>query len=550
MRRKNTLYMGIGKWFESIKRRSGFRRPDGFEKPKHAGIRLKAAEVLVLLAVIAVPVAVLALSGGGKKQADDPYREVISASDENQTYMSSKTNVVELEVGAPAPSPSPSPLPSPTPLLISKGTTDSELVPRIQERLMELGYMDEDEPTDYYGPNTKLAVELFQRKHGLEIDGYVGEQTYALLMSDQATKYTVSVGAKGTDVYELQIRLRELGYIDKATEYFGTETEAAVKKFQERNGLSADGTVGEMTRELLYSEDAKANAISYGEKSDEVLNYQKKLSTLGYLTSEPDGNFGKDTVAAVKRFQMRNGLIADGYLGPQTKQLLLSKDAEANALAIGMNGRDVEEVQERLVELRYLKKATGYFGSDTDAAVRSFQSRNGLKADGKVGKQTMSKLFDSGAKKASSTSGSSGSSGSGSTPSDPGSPPADSPAVTAGVETFIAIAESKLGSRYVRAGKGPNTFDCSGFVYWCLNQAGVKQGYMTSASWQKTTKYRRITSMSEIKRGDVISYKGHVGIALGDGKMIDASSSQGKVRITSINSSYWQRNFVAAFRIF
>jgi peptidoglycan hydrolase-like protein with peptidoglycan-binding domain len=434
-------------------------------------------------------------------------------------------------------------------MLITKGTTDSALVPGIQERLMELGYMDEDEPTDYFGPNTKLAVELFQRKHGLTIDGYVGETTYKLLMSDQATKYSVSIGAEGTDVHELQIRLRELGYINKATDYFGTETESAVKKFQETNGLSADGTVGEQTLELLYSEDAKANAISYGERSDEVLSYQKRLAKLGYLTSDPDGNFGKDTVAAVKRFQERNGLIADGYVGPQTKQLLMSSDAEANALTIGASGRDVEEVQQRLKELNYLKKVTGYYGSDTEAAVRNFQNRNGLKADGKVGKQTMSKLFGSSAKKASSSSGSSSSSGD-TPPSDQGSSSPDSPAVTANVETFISVAESKLGSRYVRGGKGPTTFDCSGFVYWCLNQAGVKQGYMTSASWQKTTRYQRIGSMSEIRRGDVISFRGHVGIALGDGKMIDASSGQGKVRITNLSTSYWQRNFVCAYRIF
>ena len=120
------------------------------------------------------------------------------------------------------------------------------------------------------------------------------------------------------------------------------------------------------------------------------------------------------------------------------------------------------------------------------------------------------------------------------------------------METFISVAKSKMGSKYVRGGKGPNTFDCSGFVYWCLNQAGVSQSYMTSASWQKTTKYQRISSMSSLKRGDVISYKGHVGIYLGDGQMIDASSSEGKIRICSNiqSSSYWTRNFVCGFRIF
>ena len=43
---------------------------------------------------------------------------------------------------------------------------------------MELGYMDYDEPTEKYGSVTKEAVEVFQRRHGLTVDGYIGEETY------------------------------------------------------------------------------------------------------------------------------------------------------------------------------------------------------------------------------------------------------------------------------------------------------------------------------------------------------------------------------------
>ena len=126
-----------------------------------------------------------------------------------------------------------------------------------------------------------------------------------------------------------------------------------------------------------------------------------------------------------------------------------------------------------------------------------------------------------------------------------------------GVEAFIAYAESKLGVKYVSGGKGPDKFDCSGFVYWCLNQAGVKQSYMTSKGWQTCKKYKRLLSMSELKRGDVLVFsgtgsgKGHVGIYLGGGKMIDASSSAGMVRITNsvLTGSYWKEHFLMAYRI-
>ena len=59
----------------------------------------------------------------------------------------------------------------------------------MQERLMELGYMDNDEPTQLFGPATKNAVQLFQRKNSLDIDGCVGDETWNLLFSDQAQKY-------------------------------------------------------------------------------------------------------------------------------------------------------------------------------------------------------------------------------------------------------------------------------------------------------------------------------------------------------------------------
>ena len=126
-----------------------------------------------------------------------------------------------------------------------------------------------------------------------------------------------------------------------------------------------------------------------------------------------------------------------------------------------------------------------------------------------------------------------------------------------GVEAFIDIAESRLGCKYVRGAKGPDKFDCSGFVYWCLNQAGVKQSYMTSIAWRSCSKYMRIKSMSNLKRGDVLVFKGksmssgHVGIYLGGGKMIDASSSKGKVRITDgvLTGTYWKEHFLMAYRI-
>ena len=200
--------------------------------------------------------------------------------------------------------------------------TDDRSVAKIQERLMQLGFMEFSEPTEHYGPITMEAVKLFQRQNDLTQDGIIGQQTIAMLFDDNAKSYLLKKGMDGDDVKRVQSRLYELGYLAKAelvTGHFGDDTEAAVKAVQKANYLTADGKIGVMTFELLYSEDVKANLISFGDKSDVVLECQKRLKELGYLTTTPDGFYGEDTLAAVKLFQSRNDCIVDGFLGPSTR---------------------------------------------------------------------------------------------------------------------------------------------------------------------------------------------------------------------------------------
>ena len=116
---------------------------------------------------------------------------------------------------------------------------------------------------------------------------------------------------------------------------------------------------------------------------------------------------------------------------------------------------------------------------------------------------------------------------------------------------MITEAEKYLGYPYVWGGSSPATsFDCSGFVYWCINKAGISQGYMTSYMWRSCTRYQRNNNINNVKRGDVIVYYGHVAICSGKWTMIDASQSNGRIVERSFNSNYWHRNFICSFRIF
>lgn len=456
---------------------------------------------------------------------------------------------------------------TPAPEFYTIGVKHSS-VAEIQQRLMDLGFMDYAEPTQLYGTITAEAVMLFQRQNDLKQDGIIGPETKEMLLSETAKKYTAKLGMSGNDITRIQTRLYEMGYLgdsSQITGVFDESTQNAVIKMQSNNGIDADGKVGSVTAELIYSGEAKANLLSYGDKSDVILACQERLKELGYLTTKPDGSYGNDTVAAVKQFQSRNDLVVDGYLGPTTRDALNGSGAVANGIMLGDSGDTVKRVQELLNKYGYLasKNATGYYGDVTEAAVKAFQANNGLNPDGNVGIKTMAKLTGSDVEKASSSnsgnsssgsnnnSGSSNDSGNNDSESSEDSEPDshDTKVTSSSVSALLKVARSKVGKPYVWSSKGPNSFDCSGYVYWCLNQAGVNQSYITSSGWRNVGKYQKVSSFSNIKAGDIVVVRGHVGIAAGDGMVYDASSSSGRIVYRSLGK-WWRSNFIVAWRIF
>lgn len=429
-----------------------------------------------------------------------------------------------------------------------------------QARLMDLGYMDPDEPTEAFGDQLHHALIGFQQHNGLTADGVLNEQTYALLIGGGAKEFVMQEGDTGDDVKEVQDRLYELGYLDYGSRNgtFGETTAAAVRSFQSTNRLKVDGKVGAKTLNTLYSGDVIGNYFKSGDSDDSIIPLQKQLQKLGYLDANYacKGKMDGKTVSAIKLFQEANGLVRDGCLGPATTDMIRSGDAIAYAMRLGMSGSDVRNAQKRLSRLGYISpnQITGYYGETTAEAVMDFQKRNNLAQDGEIGARTLEKLNSDKAKAAPNAGKKTPTPKPGKTTPTPG----EAEGKRKGVEKLIKIAEEKLGSPYVRGAKGPDAFDCSGFVYWCLNQAGIKQAYMTSIIWRTCSKYKRINAMGDLKRGDILVFRGetmesgHVGIYLGDGKMIDASSSRGQVRVTETNilkSVYWQEHFLMAYRI-
>ena len=116
---------------------------------------------------------------------------------------------------------------------------------------------------------------------------------------------------------------------------------------------------------------------------------------------------------------------------------------------------------------------------------------------------------------------------------------------------IVAFAEQYLGVPYVWAGASPSGFDCSGFVGYVYKNFG----YSTHRTAADMYSDGVSVSYSELQPGDAVffaSYSetiGHVGIYIGGGQFIHASSGKGCVVISSLSESYYSSMYVGARRI-
>ena len=316
---------------------------------------------------------------------------------------------------------------------LKKGDSGSA-VKAVQQRLKELGYYSSSIDGSY-GAKTVEAVKAFQKKNSLSQTGIVDAATQKKLNASNAVKASTTTtttttatslkkGDKGAEVKKLQERLKELGYYSSAIDSsYGTKTVEAVKAFQKKNGLTADGVAGTATLKKLNSTSAVKNTtttttttntnttLKSGAKGEAVKELQRRLKELGYYNNAIDGDYGAKTVVAVKAFQKKNGLTADGVAGSTTLKKLNSTSAvkagtttttttttTTSGLKSGATGAEVKKLQERLKELGYYTAAIdSSYGAKTIAAVKAFQQKNGLTADGVAGTATMNKLNSSNA---------------------------------------------------------------------------------------------------------------------------------------------------------
>ena len=333
----------------------------------------------------------------------------------------------------------------------------------IQEALEELDLYYAD-ITGHFGNKTERAVKLFQKKYGLPQTGVADEITLSRLYEeadiDDAPVVSESIGpayasgttlrrdSTGSAVRKLQEDLYELDFYDGVISgKYGGLTQEAVRLFQKKHGLDADGIAGPKTLKKIASlmgESTESEiptigsilspvlqtgttTLRHGMQGDAVEKLQEDLDELDYYTGSVTGKYGNLTKEAVRLFQRDYDLTSDGIAGPKTLAKIRSvlsgveesetdeeeKEESVNTgttvtvkpsvsldevsklntevtLRRGSRSGYVTRLQKALTALGYFTdKCDGSYGNNTEEAVKLYQKAKGLTDDGVAGRATL-----------------------------------------------------------------------------------------------------------------------------------------------------------------
>ena len=266
-----------------------------------------------------------------------------------------------------------------------------------------------------------------------------------------APEVPLALGSANDDVRTVQLRLNRISSnypsipkIAQIDGIFGTDTEAAVRRFQEIFGLTPDGIVGKSTWYTIQNvyigvkrlNDLNSEGITLeevtkqypgvlqlGSSGNGVRNLQYFIAYVAqfYETIPPvsiDGIFGESTRAAVEAVQRTFGLPVDGVVGEVTWNALYRayrgivdtipvEYVEGSAIPYGgaplRIGAESESVRVLQQYLNYIADTypeiptvdpTGYFGPRTQEAVIAFQNLAGIEPTGVVAAVTWTEIAE------------------------------------------------------------------------------------------------------------------------------------------------------------
>lgn len=233
---------------------------------------------------------------------------------------------------------------------------------------------------------------------------------------------------------------------------------------------------------------------------------------------------------------------------------LLGGSCEA-AIQMGDSGEPVRVVQKHLIEAGYKVSTDGRYGPVTARAVRLFQKRHHLSADGIVGPETYRKLTgdvmpdykivvhrdekngqcsqkQSGKKKSAD------------------SDKRNRTAVSRKALSVTKEAQKYIGIPYRFGGTDTHGFDCSGFIQYVFRQKGISLPRAADQQYR----WGKKVSRSSLQPGDLVFFStyedgvSHSGIYVGGGRFISATTSQG-IAVADMTAGYWSDCYVGAKRV-
>ncbi|BAU10124.1 peptidoglycan-binding domain 1 protein [Leptolyngbya sp. NIES-3755] len=257
---------------------------------------------------------------------------------------------------------------------------------------------------------TKLSPRSRIRRRSIHLLSAMVGCAIVSFATSASAQLVLQEGDSGTAVTELQERLRALGCFEgSSTGFFGPQTREAVLQCQQQRGITPDGVVGPETYRAFglgnpgqgTGSAQFGDRLQLGDRGPGVRELQTQLQARGYYYGTIDGVFGPDTQAAVIQLQNDSGRSPTGVVDADVYAILSGGTRPpapipgvpgTGELQIGDQNQRVTELQRQLNRVGYPVPITGYFGTQTQQAVASFQQAQGLPVTGRADSQTLAVL--------------------------------------------------------------------------------------------------------------------------------------------------------------
>ena len=366
-------------------------------------------------------------------------------------------------------------------------------------------FIDYAERNDIKDYNKNAYIEYIRKQ----------KQQAAEMYPIAAPESDPSSGLTSSAIADIQSALKALGYLENPSGAYDSATRAAIEMFQEDNALPTDGIAGDETLALLLSDSAKNWTLADG-----IYTGDKRI----WREPPKDGVDGWSSIAADKISAYSGSSVTS--TGAECK--LGTASVNPNAIPIGTElyipgygyaiAADVNAYKNKVNHLTKepLNMIDLWFASKEDA--RKWENKHNF--------TILYRSTDA-------------------------RPAREAPTADA----IAATAKNQVGKEYVLNASGPDEFDCSGLVYYVLNECGIAVDRKDCAGYAQNADWSKIESLGDVKAGDILFFCGedgkirHAGIAVSSKNMIDASSSHRKVAERGFQTRYWKEHFAFARRV-